>query len=819
MIKLADTLESLEIEVKHSASGASTEISNLAAAIKNLKDSLSGVPTSLKSLATSIGSVSKALSDANIGKINNLAEAINNLNQTSGMLGEGNQSLYMLANSMQIIANVKISGKQFENLATGLVQLVTAAEQMDAEAISNLERACSSLQKLSGVDLKGVGSALKNTLPEVQGEPVYKNVFQGLIDSGKQASAWIKWFLASLVTGFQNAFSKIASIAHKGIDPVKKAFAALKDRIKENLKPLTTLMSSIGRIAFYRIIRGAIKAITQAFKEGLEHAYAFSQGIEGEGHRFAEAMDSMKTSSSTMKNQLGSAFISLLAAIAPIINAIISLITKLANAIAQLFAAFTGSTYLKAADVPKKWADAAGGAGKAAKEWKNQLLGFDEINRLEEPNNGGGGGGGGIEDPSSMFEDSPINEKIKAFVDSFKAAILAGDWKSAGELLGNKINELFPTNEQWKSWGQKLGYGLNGAIQTLYYTLKTIDFYAMGQGIANFLNSALEQIDFTYLGAILVRKITLALDFLLGFLGNLDWGRVGKSIFDFLMGAIREATEWLQSKDWEQIGQDIYDKFHELIEAIDFAALAKAFFTLLGLAFGALVQILDGFFADVIQGVKDYFQQKFEECGGDVWEGFKKGITDAAKGIYEWVKTNMVDPFVNAVKNILGIHSPSTVFEDIGSSIVDGLQNGVSGAFSGFMGTVESLFGGLISWCQDAHNWIQDVLDGIGLIKNGGIGGFIGGLFGVQQKASGGFVDEGQLFIAREAGAEMVGSIGGRTAVANNDQIVEGIRQGVFEAVMAANGNGNNNVDVRVYLDSREIKAGQNRLNRAMGVG
>ena len=65
----------------------------------------------------------------------------------------------------------------------------------------------------------------------------------------------------------------------------------------------------------------------------------------------------------------------------------------------------------------------------------------------------------------------------------------------------------------------------------------------------------------------------------------------------------------------------------------------------------------------------------------------------------------------------------------------------------------------------------------------------------------------------------LVGSIGGRTAVANNDQIVEGIRQGVFEAVMAANNNGNNNVDVRVYLDSREIKAGQNRLNRAMGVG
>ena len=47
---------------------------------------------------------------------------------------------------------------------------------------------------------------------------------------------------------------------------------------------------------------------------------------------------------------------------------------------------------------------------------------------------------------------------------------------------------------------------------------------------------------------------------------------------------------------------------------------------------------------------------------------------------------------------------------------------------------------------------------------------------------SGGFPDTGEMFIAREAGAEMVGSIGRRTAVANNDQIVAGIANGVAEA-------------------------------------
>ena len=67
----------------------------------------------------------------------------------------------------------------------------------------------------------------------------------------------------------------------------------------------------------------------------------------------------------------------------------------------------------------------------------------------------------------------------------------------------------------------------------------------------------------------------------------------------------------------------------------------------------------------------------------------------------------------------------------------------------------------------------------------------IGALINLGKKifgfADGGFPDAGQLFIAREAGAEMVGSLGGHTAVANNDQIVEGIREGVEAAMERQN--------------------------------
>jgi hypothetical protein len=54
--------------------------------------------------------------------------------------------------------------------------------------------------------------------------------------------------------------------------------------------------------------------------------------------------------------------------------------------------------------------------------------------------------------------------------------------------------------------------------------------------------------------------------------------------------------------------------------------------------------------------------------------------------------------------------------------------------------------------------------------------------------AKGGFPADGEMFVAREAGPEMVGSIGNRTAVANNDQIVESVSRGVYQAVVSAMG-------------------------------
>ena len=86
-----------------------------------------------------------------------------------------------------------------------------------------------------------------------------------------------------------------------------------------------------------------------------------------------------------------------------------------------------------------------------------------------------------------------------------------------------------------------------------------------------------------------------------------------------------------------------------------------------------------------------------------------------------------------------------------------------------------------------------------------------GYFFGLVKKisafANGGYPASGEMFIARENGIpEMVGSIGGRTAVANNDQIVDAVSIGVYNAVVdAMSRSGGNKQPTIVQINGREV--------------
>ena len=154
---------------------------------------------------------------------------------------------------------------------------------------------------------------------------------------------------------------------------------------------------------------------------------------------FGSALKSNKefvTASAQLKGALLTAFQPIYEFVAPAITYLIRMLTIAAQAIGQFFAAISGKSYSqmqKNSEGLYNEANAINAVGGAAKEAKKQLMGFDEINRLDSLESGGGGGSSGNISPTfSAMEDSEVKsslEDILRLVGSVAAALLS--WKIA----------------------------------------------------------------------------------------------------------------------------------------------------------------------------------------------------------------------------------------------------------------------------------------------------------------------------------------------------------------------------------------------------
>lgn len=176
------------------------------------------------------------------------------------------------------------------------------------------------------------------------------------------------------------------------------------------------------------------------------------------------------------------------------------------------------------------------------------------------------------------------------------------------------------------------------------------------------------------------------------------------------------------------------------------------------------------------------FKVKISTSVSELWAKFKKswgtknlfaslGISTKAKTLFDNFKARWGKRNVN-----------------IGLSLA-------SGALSGLWTSITSFFKG------------KSIGIGASASKKADGGVFSGGSWKpIKKYAVGGLPNMGQMFVAREAGPELVGTLGGHTAVMNNDQIVSSVSDGVYRAVKAAMGNGQPvNVTFKVEADSKGI--------------
>lgn len=180
------------------------------------------------------------------------------------------------------------------------------------------------------------------------------------------------------------------------------------------------------------------------------------------------------------------------------------------------------------------------------------------------------------------------------------------------------------------------------------------------------------------------------------------------------------------------------------------------------------------------------FSLKRSTTINELWDNFKKGWGERKSVQFSLKRATTVSELWNNFKTSWGNKKKVSIGIGFGNNALSNLWNSVTNFFSG-----------------------KSVKIGASSTQKADGGVFSNGAWKpIQGYAAGGIPDYGQLFWAREAGPELVGTLGGHTAVMNNDQIVASVSAGVYQAVTAAIGNnkgGSGNIHLTVNLDGKVV--------------
>lgn len=668
-----------------------------------------------------------------------------------------------------------------------------------------------------------------------------------VMDLGIDPSEWMRsvGVFQSLITGFgvgaEKANTMSEQLTQLGYDlssfyniSQSDALQKIQSGISGELEPLRRLgfdlsQTRLQQIAYDNGIKQSINTMTQAEKAQLRYYAIMTQVTQTHGDMArtltqpANMLRVLKAQMVQLARAIGTIVIPLLQKVLPYVITITRGLTRIAEAIAELFHYEPPKIDTKkyAEDVASGADDVAtssGSAGKSVKkltkrlkEYKRQLLGFDKINNLtttEKTKTSGGsprgsgvsGAGGGFDLPMPKEYDilkgldktlDELNPKLKTFFD-----LLAAHPKAVLTAVGSLFGAFVVT---------KIGVWLDKLVGAKATVLKFAGWVAIAAGTVTFLRGALSAFEHGVTWDNLI-KMVVGLGLAVGGLA-LVFGSTAAFAGAAIGGFVIFATGFTDAY------RKGFNKKNLTAIGVGLAALGVG----LGLLFGPIVGIAAvGVGLAVVAGLF-----------------VKKKWGKKIKGFFMWLVGSIKDAFAK-MKNILikfvkAYYNPKTYF-----NIVKGLWGGIKDAFANAVARNPIDVGALISkkfgklkaltvsikakvggWAKGEKSRWSDFKDGVKSITskikikftdlvtkawNGfanriatfrknhpKFAKFLPALPKIPTKADGGFVKTGQMFIAREAGPEMVGSMGGRTAVANNDQIVAGIASGVAAANATTN--------------------------------
>lgn len=724
---------------------------------------------------------------------------------------------------------------------------------------------------------------------------------------------------------------------------VETAFDKLSSAMAGQVKGLRefgidTTIASLQEYALAKGIETKVRSMTQAEKSLLRYNYIMEKSvlIQGDMARTlvtpANALRILNAQLTQMKRALGNIISVLVVRFIPYVQAMVEIITEAANSLAKFFGFeipkidYSGLDTGGFADDLEDGEAAINGANDAAKKLKKQLMGFDELNILSNPDkdsdsgSGGAGASGGLNGMKPLEYDflkgldtSKIEDVKKKLKDILGLVLPIGTAIAAWKLSKNFLDGLglFSTLIATKpvyavtlgliltvtgfsiefsgikdaiknglngfNFGEIVGGALLGTggaavlgsgivtwIGKIASPKIVFAIAAMGKNIGVATSAALGAVLFSSIAAIIAGVPMYFTGIYDAIINGLNWlnsvlipagatltgagigaiigmlgGPIGAGIGALIGLAIGLVTDLviLIVENWESITEffapaaawfDTYviqpvakffsgmwtgivnaasscwtaivnfftpafQWFSQLFGSI-FQTISDIFYNIGVIASGCweIIKVVWGkvstwFNTSVIQPVAKFFS--------GLWNGLKEGALSAWNGIksvFSSVATFFKNIFSDAWRGIVKIFSVAgDIFVNIKDGIVSAFKVIVNGLIRGINSVVSVPFNGI----NVALNWIKGV-EVVGIKPFSSIRTI--NIPQIPLLAEGGIVGAGQMFIAREAGPELVGSIGKKTAVANNDQIIAGIEAGVYRAMTAANAGQGGTQTIRI---------------------
>lgn len=628
------------------------------------------------------------------------------------------------------------------------------------------------------------------------------------------------------------------------------AYSKLASGIIGQTKPLRTLgidvtQQTLQPYLFEIGINKQVTQLTQAEKVLLRYIAILDQSTNAQGD-FARTIESPANQLRILSDQIkeasrwiGTIFMGVLEMVLPYLNAVAIVVAQITKALAMFFG-FDISKYNYLAQQDEAFLDmedSINGAYLANEKLKGSLAGFDELNLISEPTAGNQGAMntfGQSETYNKLLEAMEGYDNLMGKV-NYKATQLAENiltWLGFTKLTNEETGEVTWKLEKLNifAWGVVSAFGALLALPLVGFVYNIAKFLGFTSGF-NILNTLIAKLIplMTKLGAAiaLLNPVAIAITALVVlFAGALiDLWNTSETFREVVVNAFKNIID---------IGKKFYDTLKPYIDIVARSFVALWEYGIMPLwqgwkNFVESVVILMATIIDVSKPALEFVAEMFGHLNGVIIT-----LIPVLNLILSIVGTVLGGAFYylgEAIKWVAG------VIKDFATDW-DGTWRKIGQNFAGFFQPVIDFFGGFVKWFQERINDLLRIYNAIPLLadvqlinvnentnnKVPSVGASTKTATTSVQKSSlpkiamfadGGLPSMGQMFIARESGAELVGSIGNRTAVMNNSQIVDAVAQGVANAVSSVlnSGSGQN---ITLVVDENVLgRASINAINKA----